>query len=126
MNRGKVAASITTTDPNQGGEPRGIMTENNDKRPIPATNGYMNRTDRRRRQIEHLLDAPFIHSNNFSPFKTHGEDPKIQFRISPFAEKVGSEVAALFGMTLPQYAKAVLYHNFGLVFESVDRRKKIK
>jgi hypothetical protein len=46
------------------------------------------------------------------------------FRISPFARKVGDEVAALFGMSLSQYAKAVLYHDLGLVFEPVDRRKK--
>jgi len=95
-----------------------------DKASRPGSNGYINRGDRRRRQKERLLDAPYDESNNFDPFNFHGKDHKVQFRISPFAQKVGSEVAALFGMTLYQYAKAVLYHNLGLVFEPIDRRKK--
>lgn len=88
------------------------------------TNEYSSHGDRRHRQKERLLNAPYAESNNFNPFKPHGKDHHVQFRVSPFAEKVGSEVAALFGMTLSQYAKAVLYLDLGLVFEPIDRRKK--
>ncbi len=85
---------------------------------------YHNHEDRRRRTKERLLNAPFIESNNFSPFEKHGKDHHVQFRISPFAEKVGSEVAALFHMSLSQYCKAILYLNLGLTGESVDRRRR--
>jgi hypothetical protein len=97
-----------------------LSTKHHAQRP----NGYINRGDSRRRQKERLLDAPACEDQNFDPFKVHEKDHKVQFRISPFAQKVGSEVAVLFGMTLHQYAKAVLYHNLGLVFEPIDRRKK--
>jgi hypothetical protein len=73
---------------------------------------------------ERLLNAPYIDSNNLRTLKAHGKDHHVQFRVSPFAEKVGSEVAALFGMSLSQYCKALLYLNLGLVFEPVDRRRK--
>lgn len=60
------------------------------------------------------------------PLRAHGKErhPSVEFRISPFARKVGDEAAALFGMSLSQYAKALLYLNLGLVFEPVDRRRK--
>jgi len=103
----------------------GMTMENGDKAPIPGNSEYITRVDRRRRQKERLLNAPYVESNNFSPFKNHGKDHHVQFRISPFAEKVGTEVAALFGMSLSQYCKAVLYLNLGLVFEPVDRRRRI-
>ena len=98
-----------------------------DKTSSPEDNGYINREDRRRRKKQRLLTAPHSDSNNFSHLSPHGKDhqPKVEFRISPFAKKVGEEAAALFGMSLSQYAKAVLYLNLGLVFEPVDRRKKI-
>jgi len=94
-----------------------------DKASTLGNNEYITRADRRLRKKERLLNAPYVESNNFSPFKPHGKDHHVQFRISPFAEKVGSEVAALFNMSLSQYAKAVLYHNLGLVFEPIDRRR---
>ena len=104
-----------------------MTTKNGDKASIPETNEYSSRVDRRRRQKERLLNAPFIDSNNFDPFKHYGKaQHAIQFRVSPFAEKVVSEVAAFFGMSLSQYAKVVLYLNLGLVFEPVDRRRKRK
>ena len=92
--------------------------------PSPASNEYI---DRRRRKQERLLTAPYSDSNNSGSFPHHGKHhkPAIQFKISPFAEKVGAEVATLFGMSLSQYAKAVLYLNLGLVFEPIDRRKRI-
>jgi hypothetical protein len=102
-----------------------MSDKNSDKTPTPGNIEYSNRVDRRRRNKEHLLNAPFVKSNNFSPFKVHGKDHHVQFRTSPFAEKVGEEVAALFGMSLSQYCKAVLYLNLGLVFEPVDRRRRI-
>jgi len=95
-----------------------------DKASTPANNEYINHADRRHRKKERLLNAPYVESNNFSPFQHHGKDHHVQFRISPFAEKVGSEVAALFNMSLSQYAKAVLYLNLGLVFEPIDRRRR--
>jgi hypothetical protein len=106
-----------------------MTKENDDKESTPSQDEYINRVDRRRRQKERLLNVPFIESDNLDPFERHGEDHTdrhVQFRISPFAEKVGSEVAALFGMSLSQYAKAVLYLNLGLVFEPIDRRRKRK
>lgn len=105
-----------------------MSDENSDKTSILRNNEYTNRVDRRRRQKERILNSPFIESNNFSPLKVHGKNhkPAVQFKISPFAEKVASEVAALFSMSLSQYAKAVLYLNLGLIFEPIDRRKKRK
>jgi hypothetical protein len=105
-----------------------MSTEDSEKAPIPASNEYI---DHRRRQKEHLLNAPYAGSKNFQILgapKLHGKHHQraVQFRISPFAEKVGSEVAALFNMSLSQYCKAVLYLNLGLVFEPVDRRRKRK
>ena len=100
--------------------------ENSDKTPVPGTFEYHNRVDRRRRPKEHLLTAPFIESNNLKGPARHGKIHQVQFKISPFAHKTGSEVAALFGMSLSQYAKALLFLNLGLVFESVDRRRKQK
>lgn len=92
--------------------------------PTLANDEYLNRVDRRRRPVEHALTAPFIESNNLEGPVRHGKVHQVQFKISPFAEKTGSEVAALFGMSLSQYAKALLYLNLGLVFEPIDRRRK--
>jgi hypothetical protein len=89
-----------------------------------GTNEYSNRVDCRRRQKERLLNSPYVESDNFESPRLHGKDHHVQFRVSPFAEKVGSEVAALFCMSFSQYAKAVLYRDLGLVFEPIDRRKK--
>jgi len=101
-----------------------MSTENNDETSRLGSNEYISRVDRRRRTKERLLNAPFIESNNFSPFEKHGKDHHVQFRISPFAEKVGSEVAAIFNMSLSQYCKAILYLNLGLTGEPVDRRRR--
>jgi hypothetical protein len=101
----------------------GLIDKMSEKTPTLATNEYSNHVDRRRRQKEHLLNAPYVESDNFASPKRHGEDHHVQFRVSPFAEKVGSEVADLFCMSFSQYAKAVLYRDLGLVFEPIDRRK---
>jgi len=101
-----------------------MTAKNSDKIPTPGNSEYKTHVDRRRRQKQRLLNAPYVESNNLSPFKNHGKDHHVQFRISPFAEKIGSEVAALFGMSLSQYCKAILYLNLGLVFEPVDRRRR--
>jgi hypothetical protein len=105
-----------------------MSVKNSDKASTLGNNEYINRVDRRRRQKERLLNAPYVEAENFNPFKVHGKDhqPHIQFRVSPFAQKIGEEVAALFGMSLSQYCKALLYLNLGLIFEPVDRRRKRK
>ena len=100
-----------------------MTVKNSDKASIQETNEYQ---DHRRRAKQRLLTAPYVESNNFDPFKKHDKVHQVQFKITPFAQKIGAEVAALFGMSLSQYAKAVLYLNLGLVFEPVDRRKKRK
>jgi hypothetical protein len=101
-----------------------LSDKNNDKtlrlRPIE----YHDHEDRRRRAKQRLLTAPYIESNNFRLPQAQGKVHQVQFKITPFAEKVGVEVAALFNMSLSRYTKAVLYHNLGLVFEPVDRRRK--
>jgi hypothetical protein len=110
-------------------ERMGESWEDDDKESTRSYDEYMNREDRRRRKKERLLNAPFIESDNFRVREVHGKDCRlraVQFRVSPFAEKVGSEVAALFGMSLSQYAKAVLYRDLGLIFEPIDRRRKKK
>jgi hypothetical protein len=94
------------------------------KTPTPGHDEYLNRVDRRRRPVERALTAPFIDSNNFEPSSRHGKVHQVQFKISPFAEKTGSEVAALFGMSLSQYCKAVLYLNLGLVFDESGIRTR--
>ena len=98
--------------------------KNGDKTSHPENIEYHNHEDRRRRAKQRLLTSPYVESNNFDPFKPHEKVHQVQFKITPFAEKVGREVAALFNMSLSQYTKAVLYLNLGLVFEPVDRRRK--
>lgn len=98
--------------------------KNSDKTSRLSPIEYHIHEDRRHRQKEHLLTSPYIESNNFGSFKAHGKVHQVQFKITPFAHKVGEEVAALFGMSLSQYCKALLYLNLGLVFEPVDRRRK--
>ncbi len=100
------------------------MTEENHRKASGTRgNEYINRVDRRHRTTERLLNAPYVDSNNLGTSRVHEKD-HVQFRISPFAKKVGDEVAALFGMSLSQYAKACLYLNLGLTAEPIDRRKK--
>lgn len=104
-----------------------MTNEDSSEAPTLSQDEYITRVDHRRRQKERLLNAPFIEADNLDAFERHGKDHAdrhVQFRISPFAEKVGSEVAALFGMSLSQYAKAVLYRDLGLIFEPIDRRRK--
>jgi hypothetical protein len=99
-----------------------MSDKNSDKTPRPASSEYI---DHRHRQNECLLNSPYVEAENVNPFKVHGKDHHVQFRISPFAEKVGSEVAALFNLSLSQYCKALLHQNLG-VFEPTDRRRKKK
>jgi len=102
--------------------------KNNGRTPLPETIEYNIHMNKRRRQKERLLNAPYVESNNLRVSKLHYRDHAgyIQFRVSPFAAKVIKEVASLFGMSASQYAKAVLYRDVGLIFESVDRRRKRK
>jgi hypothetical protein len=93
------------------------------KEAVSGNNEYMSRGNGEK---QCLLNAPFHEAQNFDSPEAHGKTHHIQFRISPFAQKIGEEVAALFGMSLSQYAKAVLYLNLGLVFEPLDRRRKQK
>jgi hypothetical protein len=95
-----------------------------DKTPTPSNNEYHIHEDRRRRPKQRLLNAPYVESNNFGLFEKHGKVHQVQFKITPFAHKIGDEVAALFGMSLSQYCKALLYSNLGLVYEPIDRRRK--
>lgn len=92
----------------------------------PDHNEYNDRADHRRRKPEHLLTAPYGESNNLEALQVHGKahHPSVEFRISPFARKVGEETAALFGLSLSQYTKALLYQALGLTNESIDRRRK--
>ena len=101
-----------------------MTVKNSDKTSRLSPIEYHDHEDRRRRQKEHLLTSPYVESNNFRLPQAHGKVHQVQFKITPFAEKVGVEVAALFNMSLSQYTKAVLYLNLGLVFEPVDRRRK--
>jgi hypothetical protein len=96
------------------------------KEPTPDAIEYHNRVDHRKRAEERLLTAPHVDPNNFEELKVHGKVHQVQFKISPFAQKVGSEVSVLFGMSLSQYCKALLYLNLGLISEPIDRRRKRK
>lgn len=101
-----------------------MSRENSDKTSVPRNNEYHFHEDRRRRAKQRLLTAPYIHSPTNEAFEKHGKAHQVQFKITPFSHKVGEEVAALFGMSLSQYCKALLYLNLGLVSEPVDRRRK--
>ena len=101
-----------------------MSAKNSGKTPYQGNSEYHNHVDRRRRAKQRLLTSPYIADDNFCPFKRHEKPHQVQFKITPFAEKVGREVAALFNMSLSQYTKTVLYLNLGLVFEPVDRRRK--
>jgi len=103
-----------------------MSVENSDKTSRLSSIEYHNHEDRRRRAKQRLLTSPYVESNNFRLPQAHGKVHQVQFKITPFAEKVGREVAALFNMSLSQYTKAVLYLNLGLIFEPVDRRRKRK
>ena len=96
------------------------------KDPDVGATEYTVHGDRRRRQKQRLLTAPHYEPHFSDSLEPHGKhhQPTVQYRISPFAEKVAEEVAALFNMSLSQYAKAVLYRDLGLVTEPIDRRKK--
>jgi len=101
-----------------------MTTENSDKTPTPRNSEYHSREDHRKRAKQRLLTTPYMNPNNFEELEEHGKVHQVQFKITPFAHKVGEEVAALFGMSLSQYCKAVLYLNLGLVFEPIDRRRR--
>ena len=105
-----------------GYERRGdVMTEENgDEAPVPATIEYH---DRRRRAKQQILTARYAESNNFDPFKPHGKPRQIQYKVSEFVWETGEKVAALYGLSLSQYSKALLYQNLA-IFESTDRRRK--
>jgi len=98
------------------------MNQNSSEASIPASNEYC---DHRRRAKQRLLTAPYVESNNFDPFKSHEKPHQVQFKVTPFAKKIGEETALLFGLSLSQYCKALLYLNLGLVSEPLDRRRKV-
>jgi hypothetical protein len=100
-----------------------MIGENNDETPIPWNNEYH---DRRKRAKQRSLTSPYIESNNFEELRKYGKVNQVQFKITPFAARVGEETAALFNLSLSQYCKALLYLSLGLVSEPVDRRRKRK
>lgn len=101
------------------------MTKSNDKASTPVNNEFHSHEDRRRRAKERLLTASHVESNNYDPFGEREKVHQVQFKVSPFVAKVGEEVAAVFNLSLSQYAKALLYSNLG-IFEPIDRRRKRK
>ncbi len=103
-----------------------MTTEGNDETPTPRNNEYHFHEDRRKRAKQRLLTSPYIEPNNFEDPEKHGKVHQVQFKITPFAARVGEETAALFNLSLSQYCKALLYLNLGLVFEPIDRRRKRK
>lgn len=64
-----------------------MNAENNDKVSRLENNEYSTHGDRRRREKEHLLNAPYVESNNSVPFKHHEKDHHVQFRVSPLPRK---------------------------------------
>jgi hypothetical protein len=100
------------------------LREKDGKQPIRLNGEYHTRVDKRRRAKQRLLTAPHVESNNYDPFGPHEKVHQVQFKISPFATKVGEEAAALFNLSLSQYCKALLYLNLGLVSEPLDRRRR--
>jgi hypothetical protein len=101
-----------------------VMNYENDEEESTRLNNEYH--DHRRRAKERLLQSPHVHSNNYDPFGLDEKPHQVQFKISPFAQKCGEEVAALFNLSLSQYCKALLYANLGLVSETLDRRRKKK
>ena len=104
-----------------------MTTKKSNEASIPANNECHSHEDLRRRAKQRLLTSPYGESENFDPLKpkpTYGKVHQVQFKITPFAQKVGEEAAALFGLSLSQYCKAVFYFNLGLVSEPLDRRRK--
>lgn len=102
------------------------MSKSSGKEPRLRNSEYhscLHDEDRRRRAKQRLLTAPHVESNNFDYSEKHGKAHQVQFKVSPFVQKVGEEVAALFNLSLSQYCKALLYSNLG-IFESIDRRRK--
>ena len=100
----------------------------NGTRSIPDPNEYHVHADARRLSKQRLLTSPHVESENFDalqPKPTHGKVHQVQFKVTPFAQKVGEEIAALFNLSLSQYCKALLYANLGLVSEPLDRRRKV-
>jgi len=95
----------------------------------PGDREYRDHVDRRRRAKQRLLTAPYVEPENLGDLRLPGSmekdhHPAVQFRISPFARRCGEETAALFGLSLSQYSKALLYQALGLTSEAIDRRRK--
>jgi len=102
------------------------MSKNSDKEPTPRKSEYhscLHDEDRRRRAKQRLLTAPYVESDNLDYSEKHGKAHQVQFKVSPFVQKAGEEVASVFNLSLSQYTKALLYSNLG-IFESTDRRRK--
>jgi hypothetical protein len=97
--------------------------ENSDKTPTPWNNEYH---DRRKRAKQRSLTSPYIEPDNFEDLEKYGKVHQVQFKITPFAARIGEETGALFNLSLSQYCKALLYLNLGLVSEPTDRRRKRK
>jgi hypothetical protein len=92
--------------------------------PTSGCNEYRSHGDRRKRAKERLLTSPHVSDDILGESQRHGKAHQVQFKISPFAQKVGEEIAALFNLSLSQYCKALLYLNLGLVGERLDRRRR--
>ena len=99
------------------------MGRSKGKKPGPANIEYR---DRRKRAKEWLLTSPYVNDHILTESERHGKSWQIQFKVSPFAAKVGEEVAALYNLSLSQFCKALLYDHLGLISEPLDRRRRRK
>ena len=103
-----------------------MSVENSDKTPTLRNSEYHNHEDRRRRAKQRLLTSPHADSKNFEDFdwsRRHGKLHQVQFKVSPLVWETGEKVAALYGLSISKFAKALLYQNLA-VFECTDRRKR--
>jgi len=98
-------------------------SKTNDKTAGRESNIDIDREDKRHRRKESFIRTNMGEYERLEPLRKHGKDYHVEFRISPKAEAVLRATASLFKKMSPnQYAKAVLYHNLGLLYEPTDRR----
>jgi len=102
-----------------------MTTENSDKTPTPRNNDYHFHEDRRKRSMQHVLNASHESSNNLGDSEPHGKVHAVQFKISPLVAETGEKVARLYNLSLSQFTKALLYQNLA-IYEATDRRRKRK
>lgn len=81
--------------------------------------------DRRRRAKQRLMTAPHVTEEILDDSQHHGKAHQVQFKVSPLVAEVGEKVAKLYGLSLSQFSKALLYQNLA-IYEPTDRRRKKK